>query len=354
MATKTEAYKEALALSPTNRVNVDTFELSHPAVTFIGNDLYIIILIDVSGSMGPLIEDFAESLRLTVEGIENSQSFVNIFFSVATFEGVGTTTFLAGSNNRWINSTEAFNAIDLIETDGGDENGFGAIVEALNTVQFGQGLNTKRMMFLLTDEPSQSEGSTVEVALQTLQQKDCVFCQGYIDTNYGSLVAGTGGVFLNGDDPQADADSLVSLTDSFVFPDPEPPIFLTNDTQDHCFQIEDGTLTDFTSCGIRYTKPSPSSDGITSITFAIDNTDRKIFEYIKTIKDYPEPLRMRIRPYDYNVRTRTATLGVSQPTTVYLSNFVITATEVQATATFTDLQNAIFPRNEYTRRIFPL
>ena len=86
------------------------------------------------------------------------------------------------------------------------------------------------------------------------------------------------------------------------------------------------------------------------MTISIDNTDRRITDFVNTIKGQPGTTEVRYRPYLSNDLT---TPQMDPPLLLFLKEISITAVQIQGRATFADIINKRYPSEWYTRERFP-
>lgn len=129
-----------------------------------------------------------------------------------------------------------------------------------------------------------------------------------------------------------------------------PDLFLVQDQVANDFTLEDLSVETFEPVGFRFALPPIGDQGLQELTLAIDNVDRRISDFVNTVKGQPGTTEVRYRPYLSNDLT---TSQMIPPLLLFLKEISVTAVEIQARATFADIINKRFPSEWYTRDRFP-
>ena len=127
-------------------------------------------------------------------------------------------------------------------------------------------------------------------------------------------------------------------------------LFLVQDIVEHDFTLEDLSIETFEPVGFRFALPPIGDQGLQELTISIDNTDRRITDFVNTIKGQPGTTEVRYRPYLSNDLT---TPQMDPPLLLFLKEISITAVQIQGRATFADIINKRYPSEWYTRERFP-
>ena len=127
-------------------------------------------------------------------------------------------------------------------------------------------------------------------------------------------------------------------------------LFLVQDIVEHDFTLEDLSIETFEPVGFRFALPPIGDQGLQELTISIDNTDRRITDFVNTIKGQPGTTEVRYRPYLSNDLT---TPQMDPPLLLFLKELSITAVQIQGRATFADIINKRYPSEWYTRERFP-
>ena len=127
-------------------------------------------------------------------------------------------------------------------------------------------------------------------------------------------------------------------------------LFLVQDIVPNDFTLEDLSVETFEPVGFRFALPVIGANGLQELTLSIDNTDRRITDFVNTIKGQTGTTEVKYRPYLSNDLT---TPQLSPPLLLFLKEISITAIEIQGRATFADIINKRFPNEWYTRERFP-
>lgn len=148
----------------------------------------------------------------------------------------------------------------------------------------------------------------------------------------------------------AQSDVLYLDTIEIVHPDVDAPIRLIADRVGRELVLEDDSLAFFQPCGFRFVLPAAGNNGVQELTIAIDNVDRRASDFVKQVSGSKEPVTVTYRPF---LLDGEPTLAMNPPLILFLTDVVITATEVTGRATFADILNRDFLSVNYSRRNFP-
>jgi len=114
---------------------------------------------------------------------------------------------------------------------------------------------------------------------------------------------------------------------------------------------ENGISRTFNPSGFKFTLPSSSEDGYTTLNVAIDNVMRRASDFVQTaMKSSLVPVKVIYRPYLQSDLTRPQ---MNPPIVLFLKDVQITSSQVLGTCTFQDLINKKFPVELYARERFP-
>ena len=128
------------------------------------------------------------------------------------------------------------------------------------------------------------------------------------------------------------------------------PLYLVKDRQDHTLTLETGVSHLFTATAFRFVLPSAGDNGLQDLTLAVDNVDRRITQYIKTVMESNQTVQVAYRPFMAHDKTKPQ---MTHPLILFLTDVVITAAEVTGRATFADVLNRKYLNDLYVRRRFP-
>lgn len=148
----------------------------------------------------------------------------------------------------------------------------------------------------------------------------------------------------------APSNDVVLETLQFIHPSLAEDIFLVLNREDLVLQIEGAVSKTFIGTAFRFTLPAAGDNGIQELTLTMDNVDRRITDFINTVKASAEPVVVKYRPYlssDYN------TPQMDPPLTLNLTGIRLTLLEATGKATFVDIVNRKAPSELYTRARFP-
>lgn len=127
------------------------------------------------------------------------------------------------------------------------------------------------------------------------------------------------------------------------------PIYLVIDRVGHTFGV-DGVDKVFDACGIRMSLPEAGDNGIQELSIGIDNVDRRISDFINTVKQSNVRVSVKYRLY---LLSDPSTAQNDPPIHLSLTDVNVNDIEVTGKATFADVVNKSFPTVFYTRRQFP-
>ena len=138
-------------------------------------------------------------------------------------------------------------------------------------------------------------------------------------------------------------------------PDPSKKLFLVRDRVAHNLTLEadnegPGETVEFEPVPFRMTLPTSGENGFQELNIALDNTDRRITDFLEEVSAFGEPVEIVYRPY---LSDQPEAPQMSPPLVLVLTEAQITPFEVAGRATFTGIINAKYPTELYDRRQFP-
>lgn len=161
-----------------------------------GGDAQIAFAVDTTGSMGGIIT--AVKAQIVAIAATYAGLYGNVTFGLIDFKDETDPMPLLDFTDLATFTT----AVNALSADGGDdtpENGFGAIVKAVDDMSWTAG--KAHRMLLFTDAPSHERGATLAEALAALLSENIVFTYGtYQDAEYDSLMTATGGNHIDSTD----------------------------------------------------------------------------------------------------------------------------------------------------------
>lgn len=128
------------------------------------------------------------------------------------------------------------------------------------------------------------------------------------------------------------------------------PIYLVKNLEDLTLTLEDATSHLFEGVGFQLSLPPAGDNGLQDLSLSIDNTDRRITDFIKTVKASLDPVEVKYRPYLSSDLTQPQ---LNVPLVLYLRGLSVTLFEASGKASFADIINRKFPSILYTRAMFP-
>lgn len=143
--------------------------------------------------------------------------------------------------------------------------------------------------------------------------------------------------------------SLILDTLQIEHEDSETVFYLVKDRASHTLKIEGAVSKLFEACAFRFALPVKSESGVQEMTVAIDNVDRRISDFLDTVKESTKPVKMIYRPY----LLEDPDTPQAVPFELYLTDVSVNDIEVTGKATFADLLNKAFLTEYYFRDRFP-
>jgi hypothetical protein len=126
--------------------------------------------------------------------------------------------------------------------------------------------------------------------------------------------------------------------------------YLVRDRADWSLTLENAVQITFEKCPFRFSLPASGENGVQELNLAIDNVDRRISDFLESVENSLEPVRVIYRVY---LASDTSAPQNNPPMTLTLRDVVVTTVEITGKATFLDLLNRKFPTEYYTRDRFP-
>jgi hypothetical protein len=126
-------------------------------------------------------------------------------------------------------------------------------------------------------------------------------------------------------------------------------LYLVKDRKAWSLRLETGGYKTFEPVGFRFELPKTAIAGTQDLNIEIDNTDRRIMEFIKTVKDTRVPISVIYRPYLSSDVTQPQW---NPPIKLTLRKVSVTAQVVSGQASFLDVGRKAFPSKNYTRKEF--
>jgi hypothetical protein len=133
-------------------------------------------------------------------------------------------------------------------------------------------------------------------------------------------------------------------------PSLDESIYLVRNIDDVVAALETAEVVTFRACGFKLSLPASGADGVQEMSLVIDNTDRRVSDFLMSAVTTNIPVKLVYRPYLYSDLTAPQ---MNPPLELELKDVNIGLADVSGRATFFNLQNSEFPRERYTRRRFP-
>ena len=128
-------------------------------------------------------------------------------------------------------------------------------------------------------------------------------------------------------------------------------LYLVRDHKEWSLTLEDLSIKTFKPCGFRFIPPASGKDGLQQMTIAVDNVGDEVADFFESLGSaLSEPVKVTYRPYLSN---DTTTPQMDPPLVLFLTDIQMTVFEISGRATFTNIVNAKYPTEYYTRQRFP-
>jgi hypothetical protein len=167
-----------------------------------------------------------------------------------------------------------------------------------------------------------------------------------VEMGYAPLAAATGGLEVESETFLEDLIEAITLSSH----SDGQSLYIVQDRVGNTFTLEDDTTHFFEPVGFRFTLPAAGENGLQELNLSIDNTDRRITDFINLVKGTNVAVVVKYRPY---LSTDLTVPRMNPPLTLFLRDVSIDALEMSAKATFADILNRKFPSELYTRERFP-
>lgn len=154
----------------------------------------------------------------------------------------------------------------------------------------------------------------------------------------------------------APADEVIYHTLEFRHPNFSPPIRVVRDSADLDARLEatapanPGEVVTFVGFAFDLIKPEVSASGVPQCTIEIDNVSREILANVELAMTGIDLIEVTYREY---LASDLEGPQNDPPMTLTVTDITADVFRVRATASFTDVGNKRFPREEYTAARFP-
>lgn len=149
------------------------------------------------------------------------------------------------------------------------------------------------------------------------------------------------------------APSNLAHLETLQFSHPALPggdIYIVKNTVDLNLTLEDATVKTFRAMAFTMARPQKGPDGLQQLPIAVDNVGLVLSDFIRLVKTTPDKITVTYRPY---LSRDLTTPQMNPPLRLWLTDVVITETQVQGNCIFMDVINRPFPTEYYTRQRFP-
>lgn len=106
----------------------------------------------------------------------------------------------------------------------------------------------------------------------------------------------------------------------------------------------------FEPSGFQFSLPPSTHDGFQNLNLAIDNTNQRALNFVKTAQTQKVPVEILYRPF---LSTDLSAPQMVPPLLLYLTDVSVVSQTISGTCTFMDIVNKKFPSDYYTRSRFP-
>ena len=145
-------------------------------------------------------------------------------------------------------------------------------------------------------------------------------------------------------------DDMELPTLAISHPSLDDVIYMVQDRRAWDMKLETGELVTFEPVPFRFTTPSSGTNGIQELMIAIDNVDRRIFDFMESVKTLQRPIEVSFRSY---LKSDLEKPQTDPPLVLYLTEVTTDAFEVKGKATFAGVVNMPNLTEYYDRSRFP-
>lgn len=132
---------------------------------------------------------------------------------------------------------------------------------------------------------------------------------------------------------------------------PGSTVYLVKDLQNFVAFDEDGVSRTFEAAGFEMVLPPSGDNGEVALSISIDNTDKRISDFLNQAKEYSTPVKVTFRPY---LATDPSGPQMDPPLTLNLTDIKVSEdNRVTGRATLADVLNKPFGTVLYRRSTFP-
>ncbi len=148
----------------------------------------------------------------------------------------------------------------------------------------------------------------------------------------------------------APADTVILHTLELIHPAMDPAVRMVQNIEGGTFTLETEEEFYFEPAAFRFSLPPSGTNGIQELMLQLDNTDRRISDYLEAVLLNPEPITVKYRAF---LSSDLTTPQTESPLVLFLSDLHVTASEVSGRASFADIVNRQFLSVPYSVRNFP-
>jgi hypothetical protein len=348
---QSDALVRSRITNPNNIREIETLEIVQPSVSYQNEQLDVVFLVDLTGSMNGIIQNVKNSLNSAVELL--SDRFSSIRFGLVTFKDEDEIFFVPDSELQ--SKDEIITELNLLDSDGGGDNpeaGYFATVRACEEISWRQQRSVLRTIVLVSDETSHERGATKEEAIASLKRKKVrFFYTRAADSSYLDLAEETNGQKIPySNNSNTFANSLADALLSIETIEGKDPIYLINDSYEFTANTEENLEVTYLPRAFEIGISGEGTTGVRTINITIDNTDLAVSKYLASAIKNNLPIEIVYRLY---LSSDPIYPQNNPPLRVFLTNVEISGSTVSGELNWIDLTNATFPNTFYIKENFP-
>lgn len=128
-------------------------------------------------------------------------------------------------------------------------------------------------------------------------------------------------------------------------------LFLVKDHRAWTLGLETGEFQEFRPVGFQFIPPAAGKDGFQELTLSVDNVSEEVTDFFELVgTELTAPVDVIYRPY---LSSSPNAPQMDPPLHLFLTDITMDAFKVSGRATFTNIVNAKYPSEYYTRARFP-
>lgn len=337
--------------NPKSIREIETLEIVQPHISIQNEQLDVVFVIDITGSMDSIIASVKDSLNTAAATL--TTRFSSVKFGLVTFKDEDELFLVPSQDLQTLEEIQTY-LNSLVSSGGGDEleAGYLATVTACNDIQWRQGLSVLRAVVLVSDEGSHERGATKEQAISALLANNVTFYYTYANSfSYNDLAISTGGQeipysFVASEFAENLSNSLLNIKTVLG----KDPIYLVNDGYQFDAKTENELDVSYLPRAFEIGVSVEGTTGVRTINLTVDNTDLQVSKYLASAINNNLPIEVVYRLY---LSSDPVYPQNNPPLRVFLSNVEVSGNTVAGELTWIDLSNAAFPNAYYSNDNFP-